>query len=87
MQKANVVAESDLLAQRGGTLSDCDRGAMLRFGPGQLVGYPPSISAISCGKRAPQDTGRHEYVWRLVSLIRRALISGPAECVRGLTGA
>ena len=37
----NVVASSELLAQRGVELFDCDRGGDVTFhGPGQIVGYP-----------------------------------------------
>jgi lipoyl(octanoyl) transferase len=37
----NVVAASELLAQRGVELHECDRGGDVTFhGPGQIVGYP-----------------------------------------------
>ncbi len=38
---ANVIASSEVLAQRGVELSECDRGGDVTFhGPGQIVGYP-----------------------------------------------
>jgi lipoyl(octanoyl) transferase len=38
---ANIIATTELLAQRGVELFECDRGGDVTFhGPGQIVGYP-----------------------------------------------
>jgi lipoyl(octanoyl) transferase len=87
---ANILAPSELLAQRGVEVFECDRGGDVTFhGPGQLVGYPifdlrgfPS----SDGKR--KTLGAVEYVRRLEEvLIRTCADFGiPAKRIPGLTG-
>jgi lipoyl(octanoyl) transferase len=87
---ANILAPSELLAQRGVEVFECDRGGDVTFhGPGQLVGYPifdlrgfPS----SDGKR--KTLGAVEYVRRLEEVLIRtcADFSIPAKRIPGLTG-
>jgi lipoyl(octanoyl) transferase len=62
-KSANVVASSEILAQRGVELFECDRGGDVTFhGPGQIVGYPifdlrgyPLATSISLSSRASKS--------------------------------
>ena len=62
-KSANVVASSEMLAQRGVELFECDRGGDVTFhGPGQIVGYPifdlrgyPLATSISLSSRASKS--------------------------------
>ena len=87
---ANVVASSELLAERGVELFQCDRGGDVTFhGPGQLVGYPifdlRSFSSPNCQRRT---LGAVEYVRRLEEVLIRTCADFriAAERVAGLTG-
>ena len=89
-KRANVVAPTDLLQQRGVEVFECDRGGDVTFhGPGQLVGYP-----IFDLRGFPADDGRRktlgviEYVRRLEDVLVRTCADFriPAERVSGLTG-
>ena len=62
-KSANVVASSEMLAQRGVEMFECDRGGDVTFhGPGQIVGYPifdlrgyPLATSISLSSRAEEN--------------------------------
>lgn len=87
--RANVLASSALLASRGITVHDIDRGGDVTYhGPGQLVGYPifdlRSLHKPETGARL----GAVDFV-RLMeeALIRVCGIYGvPAGRIPGLTG-
>jgi len=85
----NILASSELLAQRGVEVFECDRGGDVTFhGPGQLVAYPifDLRGFSSDGKR--KTLGAIEYVRRLEEvLIRTCADFGiPAKRIQGLTG-
>jgi lipoyl(octanoyl) transferase len=90
-KKSNVVAEPDLLAERGVELFDCDRGGDVTFhGPGQLVGYPIfDLRGFPAESGHRKTLGAIEYVRRLEEVLIRTCADFriPAERVRGLTGA
>jgi lipoyl(octanoyl) transferase len=87
---ANVIASSDLLAQRGVELFECDRGGDVTFhGPGQIVGYPIFDLrgfATPDGKR--KTLGAVEFVRRLEEVLIRtcADFAIPTKRICGLTG-
>jgi len=87
---ANVIASSELLAQRGVELFESDRGGDVTFhGPGQIVGYPIFDLrgfAASDGKR--KTLGVIEFVRRLEDILMRtcADFAIPTKRISGLTG-
>ena len=87
---SNVIASSELLAQRGVELFECDRGGDVTFhGPGQIVGYPIfdlRSFASPDGKR--KTLGVVEFVRRLEEVLIRtcADFAIPTKRIAGLTG-
>jgi lipoyl(octanoyl) transferase len=87
---ANVIASTELLAQRGVELFECDRGGDVTFhGPGQIVGYPIFDLrgfATPDGKR--KTLGAVEFVRRLEEVLIRTCtdFAIPTKRVQGLTG-
>ena len=86
--RANILASNDLLARRGVTLHDINRGGDVTYhGPGQLIGYPifdlRSLRNANGGRLGPVD---------FVRLMEEALIRVCAEFgveagrICGLTG-
>jgi lipoyl(octanoyl) transferase len=70
---ANVVASSELLAERGVEVFECDRGGDVTFhGPGQLVGYPVfDVRGLASDDGKRKTLGAVEYVRRLEEVIIR----------------
>ena len=86
--RANVLASDDLLAQRGITLHQTNRGGDVTYhGPGQLVGYPlfdlRTLKGPSGGRMGPVDfvRGMEEALIRVC-----AGYGVPSGRVQGLTG-
>src|SRR5579864_4870781 len=86
----NVLASSELLAQRGVEVFECDRGGDVTFhGPGQLVAYPIfDLRGFPSAAGTRKTLGAIEYVRRLEEvLIRTCADFGiPAKRITGLTG-
>jgi lipoyl(octanoyl) transferase len=86
--RSNVLADDDLLAQRGVTLHHINRGGDVTYhGPGQLVGYPifdlRSLRGPSGGRLGPVDFVRQMEE----ALIRLCGVFGVrAGRIAGLTG-
>jgi len=87
---ANVVASSELLAQRGVELFECDRGGDVTFhGPGQIVGYPIfDLRGFATPDGTRKTLGAVEFVRRLEEVLIRtcADFAIPTKRVPGLTG-
>jgi lipoyl(octanoyl) transferase len=87
---ANVVASSELLAERGVEVFECDRGGDVTFhGPGQLVGYPVfDVRGLASDDGKRKTLGAVEYVRRLEEVIIRTCADFriPSERLAGLTG-
>jgi len=89
-KSTNVIASSELLAQRGVELFECDRGGDVTFhGPGQLVGYPIFDLrgyAAPDGKR--KMLGAVDFVRYLEEVLIRtsADFAIPTKRLAGLTG-
>jgi len=86
--RANILASDRLLASRGVTLHEIDRGGDVTYhGPGQLIGYPifdlRSLRNASGGRLGPVDFVRTMEE----ALIRLCGVYGvPAARICGLTG-
>jgi lipoyl(octanoyl) transferase len=86
--RSNVLASDELLAARGVTLHEINRGGDVTYhGPGQLVGYPifdlRSLRNLSGGRMGPVDFVRQIEE----ALIRLCGVYGvPAARIAGLTG-
>ena len=87
---ANVIASSELLAERGVELFECDRGGDVTFhGPGQLVGYPIfDLRGFTSSDGNRKSLGAVEYVRRLEEILIRTCADFriPSKRVAGLTG-
>jgi lipoyl(octanoyl) transferase len=87
---ANVIASSELLAQRGVELFECDRGGDVTFhGPGQIVGYPIfDLRGFTASDGKRKTLGVIEFVRRLEEVLIRtcADFAIPTKHVAGLTG-
>src|SRR5271163_1944906 len=87
---ANVIASSELLAQRSVELFECDRGGDVTFhGPGQIVGYPIfDLRGFSTPDGKRKTLGAVEFVRRLEEVLIRtcADFAIPTKRVPGLTG-
>jgi len=86
----NVLASSELLAQRGVQVFECDRGGDVTFhGPGQLVGYPIfDLRGFPAGDGKRKTLGAIEYVRRLEEVLIRTCADFriATNRVPGLTG-
>jgi lipoyl(octanoyl) transferase len=86
--RANVLASDELLASRGVTLHQINRGGDVTYhGPGQLIGYPifdlRSLERVGGGRMGPVDFVREMEE----ALIRLCAVYGVrAGRIAGLTG-
>ncbi len=87
---ANVIASSELLAQRGVELFECDRGGDVTFhGPGQIVGYPIfDLRGFAAPDGKRKTLGAVEFVRRLEEVLIRTCVDFgiPTQRIPGLTG-
>jgi len=87
---ANVIASSELLAQRGVDLFECDRGGDVTFhGLGQIVGYPIfDLRGFAAPDGKRKTLGVIEFVRRLEEVLVRTNADFAIETKRisGLTG-
>ena len=87
---ANVIASSELLAQRGVELFECDRGGDVTFhGLGQIVGYPIfDLRGFAAPDGKRKTLGVIEFVRRLEEVLVRTNADFAIETKRisGLTG-
>jgi len=86
--RGNILASDELLAQRGVTVHEINRGGDVTYhGPGQLVGYPifdlRTLRTVSGNRMGPVDfvRGMEEALIRLCGGF-----GVPAGRIRGLTG-
>jgi len=88
---ANVIASSELLAQRGVEVFESDRGGDVTFhGPGQIVGYPIfDLRGFPSSSEKRPTMGVIEYVRGLEEVMIRtcADFGIPTKRIAGLTGA
>jgi len=92
--RANILASDELLAQRGVTLHETNRGGEVTYhGPGQLVGYPiVDLRGDWPDKHGPGVIKKHLGPVDFVRLMEEALILTakdfgiPAQRVPGRTG-
>src|SRR5213593_3298642 len=89
-KRTNILASSDLLAQRSVEIAECDRGGDVTFhGPGQIVGYPIlDLRGFPTPDGKRKTLGAIEYVRRLEEVLIRtcAEFAIPAKRICGLTG-
>jgi len=87
---ANITGSSDMLAERGVEVFECDRGGDVTFhGPGQLVGYPIfDLRAFPSPDEKRKTLGAVEYVRRLEEVLIRVCADFDISTKRipGLTG-
>ena len=85
----NILASSELLAQGGVEVFECDRGGDVTFhGPGQLVAYPIFDLRGFPADGRPKTLGAVEYVRRLEEILIRTCADFGIATTRfpGLTG-
>src|SRR5207248_5119986 len=86
----NIVASTELLAQRGVEVHECDRGGDVTFhGPGQLVAYPIfDLRGFPSDNAARRTIGAIEFVRRLEEVLIRTCgdFGIPTKRIPGLTG-
>jgi lipoyl(octanoyl) transferase len=87
---SNIVAGSEVLAQRGVKIFECDRGGDVTFhGPGQLVAYPIfDLRGFPSSSETRNTMGVIEFVRELEEVLIRtcAEFRIPAKRIAGLTG-